>query len=305
MSCYDPIYAYQHENTAKRKAEGKRGKIKLNASIQTHNMILPCGKCDGCHTKKASEWGLRCSHEAQFYDYNSFLTLTYDNDCMPDAGFLEPTELTNFIKRLRIAVTRNEKRITTERDMGNIRYFACGEYGTKTTRPHYHALIFNLKFNDSRSVGRELSQSDCLHELWPHGQARIGAVTRASANYVAQYALKKRQTPIWQNDDGVTRPDPFLRMSQYPPIGTRWLHTYANDLHKGYIQDGEQTAGIPRAYRKQLQRLDPSTEEWIAYRAYIHAHRNKKEDSRLPEEVARIKAEIHKSRNKLYDNNTF
>jgi len=291
------------KRSLKRKAEGKAPRIKLGASLQTHNIELPCNKCDGCYAANAQQYAMRCMHEASMYDYNAFVTLTYDNDTLPEGGFLEPDELRNFIKRLRISMKREPNEFNTNTSY-NLRYLACGEYGTQTLRPHYHALLFNVNFKDRASVGRDLLVSDHLHTLWPHGQCKIGTVTAASAAYVAGYAMKKHRTPYWRDDHGNIRPEPFLRMSTQPALGVRWLDKYKEDLKHGYVPNGEQTAGIPRAYRQHLKKIDSQYHDWIEYKAYIHAQRNKKEDTRLPEEVRRIRAKIHASKNQHYEEGT-
>lgn len=304
MSCTDPIYAYKHELTNRRKEQGLKAKVTLNAAMKTHNLLLPCGKCLGCKTKRAQEWALRSTHEASLYNHNAFITLTMNNEAVHPAGFLEIEELQNFIKRLRERIRRGSKLLQVETDKGSMRYLACGEYGSKTLRPHYHALLFNIRFTDARRVGRELKESDILNELWPHGQCKIGEVTEASANYVAQYTISKMSTPTWKDDEGTTRPEPFLIMSTVPPIGTGWVNKYRADLQRGYIQHGDTTAGIPRAYGNHIAKSDAQEAEWLKYKAYIHATRHRTEDTRLPEEVRKIKAQIQQSRKEFFDHHT-
>lgn len=77
-----------------------------------------------------------------------------------------------------------------------IRYFACGEYGGKTDRPHYHAIIFGHVFPDwkpwRQSVsGHLLYRSADFERVWGKGHCEIGDVTSQSAGYVSRYILKK------------------------------------------------------------------------------------------------------------------
>nr|UQB76406.1 replication associated protein [Flumine microvirus 16] len=78
-----------------------------------------------------------------------------------------------------------------------VRYFMCGEYGSDNGRPHYHALLFNLGFQDrvylrTSPSGEKLYRSPTLEMLWPFGFSAIGDVTFGSAAYVARYAVKKQ-----------------------------------------------------------------------------------------------------------------
>ena len=106
---------------------------------------IPCGKCIGCRLKYSRDWANRCLCELQYHKYNYFLTLTYNDDCIPygcdpktgevTAPTLRYRDLQLFWKNLR----NNGK---------DIRFFACSEYGPTTFRPHYHAIVFGLELDD-------------------------------------------------------------------------------------------------------------------------------------------------------------
>jgi hypothetical protein len=99
----------------------------------------------------------------------------------------------------------------------------------------------------------------------------IGSLTGASANYVAQYTLKKvGYTPTQCDEDGVVIPAPFLRASLKPPIGNGWLSRYATDLAYGYLVTDGKKGRIPRALKKQLAKLDPQLAEQAIYNASKH-----------------------------------
>lgn len=160
------------------------------------------------------------------HDDNCFLTLTYDEDNIPDGHTLVKRDLQLFFKRLRKA-----------RDGQRIRYYACGEYGERTWRPHYHVLLFGADFFDARmrkqSDSGELVRYDSneLWDLWPSGQHSIGGVTFESAAYCARYAMKKRTGPSADEYYGGRQPE-FSLMSRRPGIGADWLAKYGNDVYR-------------------------------------------------------------------------
>lgn len=47
------------------------------------DIIVPCGKCDGCLLHKANEWSMRCGMEIEDTPYSIFYTLTYSNKYLP------------------------------------------------------------------------------------------------------------------------------------------------------------------------------------------------------------------------------
>ena len=76
------------------------------------------------------------------------------------------------------------------------------EYGEKSHRPHYHAILFGLDFPDKKlfSVrnGYRLYTSASLDSVWncprtreSYGFASVGSVTPESTAYVARYMNKK------------------------------------------------------------------------------------------------------------------
>lgn len=239
MACFHPLRAFRLED----------GSVSFSAlsGSDREQLLLPCGKCDGCRLERSRQWAVRCMHEAQLHESNCFVTLTYDDaHCPPE---LVPRDMQLFLKRLR-KVGKSDK---LKRDVSQgIRFFGSGEYGERTNRPHFHILLFNCDFSDKYEVGKELFHSDFLASVWTVGGHRIGEVTARSANYVAQYSMKKLGSRLHCDSDGVVRQKPFLRMSRRPGIGHAFVERYSSDLAHGFlVHDGERGA-IPRAYKKKL-----------------------------------------------------
>lgn len=277
MGCYHPIPAYQ---------SGPGAGVVLHPPVGYESMTLPCGSCLGCRTARALAWARRCMHEAGEWSDNSFVTLTYSDCFVPGDGSLVPRDLQLFLKRLRRQACGPAPRSASIVGVrpGPIRYFACGEYGDRNGRPHYHALLFNCDFSDKVLVGKDLYESATLASLWPQGRSIVGSVSAASANYVAQYSMKKLST-VPCDVDGVVRHPVFLRMSLKPGIGAGWLARFRTDLQHGYlVADGKRQA-IPRAYKARLSVLDPQLLELLDYRAYVYRS-SFHSDKSLPDRLA-------------------
>lgn len=179
---------------------------------------LNCGQCLSCRINKAREWAERCYLEAQEYESNYFITLTYDDEHLPITKEGVPTlkkrDLQLFWKRLRIWCKRNGK--------PSPRYFATGEYGDETFRPHYHVILFNIKFDDLtlyKTVKRgndvyAYLNSDVLHKLWGKGFAVVCNCVPETCIYTARYSLKK--------------------------VGMRYNESYARDILEDICSTDEQ-----------------------------------------------------------------
>ena len=99
------------------------------------NEITPfgCGQCLHCRINQSRIWQTRLLLEASDCFDSTFMTLTYDEYNVPFNYYLDKTHLTKFLKRYR-------KRLGHK-----IRYYAIGEYGDETWRPHFHLAIFSEK----------------------------------------------------------------------------------------------------------------------------------------------------------------
>lgn len=172
--------------------------------------------------------------EAQAHQAPFFVTYTYEIE--PEGRNLLKEQLSASIHRLRAAVAR--------RDRGNIRFYACGEYGDDFGRPHYHAAIYGLKpadkTPDSSRPGR--FTSPIIESSWrgPHGPAAgvggsvdVGDLTPESAAYITGYITKKLvSSKSISRLDG--RNPEFAVMSRRPGIGSVALPSLIEALNTSH-----------------------------------------------------------------------
>ncbi|ALS03685.1 VP4 [Gokushovirus WZ-2015a] len=256
MPCYRPIDGYY---AAKKNPNGKRSIVfDVRKALSPAVLKLPCGKCPGCLLERSRQWAVRCMHESKMHPYSSFVTLTYRDDRIPPGGSLRKRDLQLFMKRLR-------------KKYGKVRFYACGEYGTGTKRPHYHLLLFGLRFDDLQRIGtakggEPLYCSDKLAEVWPDGYNFIGQVTFESCQYVAKYILKKvdnaTKTPDYLTvmtayGEVIVREPEFTVMSRRPGIGMDWFDQYHSEVYAydSVISNGHE-AKPPRFYDVKYELLD-------------------------------------------------
>lgn len=166
---------------------------------------------------------MRCLHEAKLYQANAFITLTYDDAHLPANG-LDHSDFQKFMKRLRKASAPNR-----------VRFYMCGEYGEQLARPHFHACLFNVAFNDqlhwaTGESGEKIYRSATLEKLWPFGFASIGEVNFQTAAYIARYCMKKITGHNAKYYYGQKKPE-YNAMSLKPGIGKEFLEKWETDIY--------------------------------------------------------------------------
>lgn len=152
-----------------------------------------CGGCDACLGYRRKVWAARICLEAQLHPASSFATLTYAED----PWTLRKKDFQDFMKRFRWRLGD-----------AKVRYFACGEYGDVSMRPHYHAMFFGV----DAARGEQF-----VSESWQHGFIQVREFTIQRAMYLAGYVLKKMTR---DDDERLEGREPEFRLcSLRPGIG--------------------------------------------------------------------------------------
>lgn len=175
-------------------------------------------------------------HEKMFHPESCFITLTYDDQHVPENYSLDLRHWQLFNKKFRRFLEPKK-----------IRFFACGEYGDLNGRPHYHAIVFNHDWRDKTFVersdsGEEIYTSETLRHLWGNGIVSTQDVTHKSAAYVARYCTKKIKTTDTFGADHYRRISPidgefhqvspeFSTCSNRPGLGTEFVKQFKSDFY--------------------------------------------------------------------------
>lgn len=231
---------------------------------------LPCGKCAGCRASKCREWADRMILELDHSCSAVFLTLTYNDEHLPvflnlSSGQVEPTlkkrDLQLFFKRLRKCKLFHDR---------EIRYYACGEYGSNTNRPHYHVILYNvslgdfsdLSFRGTNELGQAYYSSDFLaNNVWKNGFCLLAGISWNCCAYVARYVKKKDYGLV--SDEFVERmkePE-FSVMSRNPGIGMYYVvdhPDFANYSKFNVSVEGfPKSVTLPKPFLNYLEKTDP------------------------------------------------
>jgi len=130
MTCFYPLTAWRSKE---RGPSGKRllvfRKEKAAPAFAEMSIKINCGRCSGCRLDLSRQWAIRCTHEASLYPENTFSTLTYRNDNLPnDPELGQPEGGTLVLRDLQLFLKKLRKKFGTK-----IRFYACGEYGGSTS----------------------------------------------------------------------------------------------------------------------------------------------------------------------------
>lgn len=189
MPCFKPLHGWMSKTL---NPSGKRSIVfNRDEGFVDKPITIACGDCKHCSMLKAADKGVQAVHEAHYHDECCFITLTYNNKKIPYDLELHPKDFQDFAKRLRKAYAPRK-----------IKIMYCGEYGSKTFRPHWHAILFGIDFHDKvheyTRNGIKIYSSKDLQDFWtdpsdnePFGMVTVGSLNFNSAAYVARYSSKK------------------------------------------------------------------------------------------------------------------
>lgn len=249
-----------------------------------------CGKCPACLMNKRMEVAIRLNYDLlspRCYD-SIFLTLDYDDDHLEynvvdkntgevyPLASVNPETLQDYWKRVRFNLDYDANRT-------QLYYYASGEYGDITKRPHYHAVVYLLG-----EPTNKISLADALQMSWTFCQwnpVKIAKCiqkpkTKGALLYSAKHNVKRCQ--------GIEGQYPyFQRMSkgygsefftQYPSeveFLKRNMYLYLDNIYK---------VAAPRYYLDKLDLKRPEEEvinfnrqqeeqDTIKLHQFINAHR--------------------------------
>lgn len=204
-----------------------------------HRVPVPCGRCPPCKKRRVDSWVFRLMQHTKVEKHCHFVTITYDTRHVPISpnGFmtLRKSDLQKFWKRLRKANPNWQ-----------IKYYACGEYGSKNRRPHFHAIVFGVP--DSSAYARAWTIDG--EQL---GAIHVGVVTRDSIAYTMKYIDKDRMPRQHARDD---RHPEFSVCSK--GLGENYLTSSVVSYHKADLTrlyattEGGYRIALPRYYRERI-----------------------------------------------------
>lgn len=333
--CTNPLKAWKygvHES-------GKQKLVFTNPENGSEVQMVPCGKCITCKLRKSLEWATRVTHELETTGLGCFITLTINEESMIRRGFhykgewhppfsIYKRSLQKFFKRLRKATAIDVPDPDTGRTKKvyqKFRYLACGEYGEKLGRPHYHICLLGYDFADKfywrqSPSGHPCYRSPLLERVWsingnPIGHAEIGELNFQTAAYTARYTLaKKPHSEDYQHAYGYNQETGEILFSHVHPefllmskgIGKDWWNRYRTDTDKDYIEtiDGK-TVAVPRYYDRLREAFDPESLERLKVNRELKAL-EQLDESRPKRRLARNtvkEAQASKLKRNLQDGN--
>lgn len=168
------------------------------------------------------------------------MTMTYETEpkSFNGHGTLKKKHLQDFWKRLRKkALNYSEFKI---------KYYAVGEYGTSSLRPHYHAIVYNCPMaliQNSQYIAQK---------IWQHGHVHIAECNMATITYTAKYIMHGRWTATQDDDD---RQPEFATQSKN--LGETYLTPQMVNYHIGNLVNvvtlpGNKLIQLPRYYKDKI-----------------------------------------------------
>ena len=188
-------------------------------------------------------------------------------------------DLQKFFKRLRKSHSSggafNGKRL---------KYYAVGEYGGNSFRPHFHVILFNSELNlligkkEGNAAKRGMIPLDGKIQFqckdWWFGHITVGRVSEASVGYTLKYISKPSKIPLHRNDDRVKE---FSCMSK--GLGDNYIYSYYPYCEQ-WLHRSPKGVWSVKVVEKNLKVLDRNAVDWhkadLENRMYVNLKDGKK-----------------------------
>lgn len=216
---------------------------------------VPCGKCPACISKRSNGWIFRLMEEDKVSDNATFCTFTYENKYFTkSSGRLTPKgymslvkyDFQNFMKSLRNSFRYRARNPKTGKmrycydKVPKIKYYMCGEYGSETYRPHYHAIIFGV----DRSI---------IARHWTFGVVHLDDVNGNTVAYTTKYMNKGKVIPVHAGDDRLPEFQCASLSLGRSYVTPETIKYHNDDLSRMYLTSaGGVKVPMPRYYRDKL-----------------------------------------------------
>lgn len=224
MTCFNPQRV---------KINTKKNRLVFNEWTNEFYANVPCGKCVACqHNKRNALYvRLKLHHEIEKEGFFVTLTLNEDNPAR-DKISLSKKIFQDFFKRFR-------SNCSYHYGAHHLSYFACGEYGENTFRPHYHFLLWGIKDLDK--------VQDLLERSWKRGNVTISNINDARLNYVAKYMVKQQTEEFNILHDSLGIEKPFYLSSRF--LGLEYFEKNFEYFARNGFRFNEKYFPIPRYYK--------------------------------------------------------
>lgn len=145
--------------------------------------VHPCGQCLACRINDIRAWYVRSRFEIKKPErpFQYFLTLTYNEENLPDDGLCRKVDIKSFLNNLNTSFSLH------------IRYFATADYGSINNRAHYHVVLLSTK---------KITQSQ-VERIWKKGFVYLKSLNVNNLKYTLRYTIKKR--PLKTGENGFFR----------------------------------------------------------------------------------------------------
>ena len=215
--------------------------MKHPTDASAKRLNVPCGRCGACRATRRNDWTFRLAQEAKDHIHTQFITLTYRDEDLPivdnpsgPAPSLVREDFTLFLKRLR----KQQTKYTNKK----IRYYAVGEYGTETARPHYHIIAFSIHPRNTHNID----------QIWPFGHFHHVPLEPALIHYITKHHVNTKDNNVYH---GEHHEPEFSTQSRMPGIGHAYIEKnkqwHIDNKHFHVLFNGRKQR-LPRYYRDKI-----------------------------------------------------